>query len=155
MKLYIFFATFSSTPSTDFISSRLADSTARADPKWFNRALFLIDPMPSIWSNKDLLIPLFLFALWALIAKRWDSSLILWRKKRVGSFLLNLYSLPLWKKVSLPLFLNFPLAIAIIGISWSPNSFKESLATEYWPFRRQLLLNQERRDNCLFLELLF
>ena len=27
------------------------------------RALFLIDPMPSIWSNKDLLIPLFLFAL--------------------------------------------------------------------------------------------
>ena len=33
------------------------------NPKWFNRALFLIVPMPSIWSNKDLEIPFFLLAL--------------------------------------------------------------------------------------------
>ncbi len=62
-KLYIFFATFSSTPSTDFISSKLADSTDLADPKWFNKALFLIAPMPSIWSNNDLDNPFALFAL--------------------------------------------------------------------------------------------
>ena len=28
--------------------SKLADSTDRAEPKWFNRALFLIEPIPSI-----------------------------------------------------------------------------------------------------------
>ena len=34
--------------ATALISSRLADSTALAEPKWFKRALFLIDPIPSI-----------------------------------------------------------------------------------------------------------
>jgi len=43
----------------------------------------------------------------------------------------NLYNLPLWKNDSSPLFLNFPLAIAIIGRSCKPNSFKTSFAEEY------------------------
>ena len=100
----------------------------------FNSALFLIDPIPSIWSKRDLLKPFFLLTLCALTANLCASSLILWRKNRVGSFLSNLNSLPLWKKVSFPLFLNFPLAIATIGKSWRPSSFKVSRATEYWPF---------------------
>ena len=50
------------------ISSKLADSTALADPKWFSNALFLLEPTPCICSNSDLLILFFLFALCVLIA---------------------------------------------------------------------------------------
>ena len=52
------FALFVIASFTDFLDgllarmykeeSKLADSTALAEPKWFNNALFLIDPIPCI-----------------------------------------------------------------------------------------------------------
>ena len=47
----------------DPIADKIIVATALADPKWFNKALFLIAPIPFIWSNNDFLIPLALLAL--------------------------------------------------------------------------------------------
>ena len=62
--------------------------------------------------------------------KDYQELIRLCKKNKIGSFLLNLKALFSKKNVSFPLFLNFPFAIAMTGISYNPSSLIAFLAIE-------------------------